>query len=79
MTDGEIFRRLAEIAADATGDDREVEFVCECVTVLVMTTLDVGVHGYREISDEDTERIREIVERKVHDLLLTEAAKINGT
>jgi hypothetical protein len=72
----DIYSRVGEIHADAAGENLEPQFIEVAATHLVAAALSVGVE---EWDDRGDEIIAESLRRKVHDLLLTEVAKINGT
>ena len=57
----------------------ESEFMDELVYTLVQFALSIGVEGMDDYADDDTDAIEETIIKKVHNLLLTEIAKVNGT
>lgn len=72
----DIYTRVGEIHADAAGANIEHQIIEVLVVHLVDAVLSVGVEGWNDYLDQ---QITETLQRKVHELLLVEVAKINGT
>lgn len=79
MTHDDISERIGSLWADAAGAGLDVEFIEEMVSVLVMAALSLCVDDYDTYIGDDTDAIEETIIKKVHNLLLTEVAKVNGT
>lgn len=71
--------RIGSTWSDAAGAGLDAEFIEEMVSVLVMAALSLGVDDYDTYIGDDTDAIEDTIIKKVHNLLLTEIAKVNGT
>jgi hypothetical protein len=72
----DLYARIGEVHADAAGANIEHQLIQVLIVHLVDAALSVGVDGWNDYLNR---QITEAVERKVHDLLLAEVTKINGT
>lgn len=75
----EISRRMASLWHDASDAGLAVEFIQDAIQTVVIAALDLGVEGYADYLDADTDAIDSLLIAKVNELLLIEIAKINGT
>jgi len=76
MTSDQIYARLCALHIEASEAESDHLLIEAAVTMLVETVLSVGVRDWQGREDD---AIAEILRQKVHGLLLTEVAKINGT
>jgi hypothetical protein len=72
----DIYARIGDIHAEACGAEIEHEFIEVMVEHLVEAALSVGVEGWATAGDPEIENS---IGKKVHNLLLMEVARINGT
>jgi 2-methylaconitate cis-trans-isomerase PrpF len=79
MDRDDISERLTSVWLDALDAGLDAEFIQDAIQTVVIAALELGVEGFQDYMDEDTEAIEETLTKKVNELLLTEIAKINGT
>ncbi|MCA9180565.1 MAG: hypothetical protein KDA51_03910 [Planctomycetales bacterium] len=79
MDRDDISERLTSVWLDALDAGLDAEFIQDAIQTVVIAALELGVEGFEDYMDEDTEAIEETLTKKVNELLLTEIAKINGT
>ena len=79
MDRDDISERLTSVWLDALDAGLDAEFIQDAIQTVVIAALELGVEGFQDYMDEDTEAIEETLAKKVNELLLTEIAKINGT
>jgi len=79
MDRDDMSERLTSVWLDALDADLDAEFIQDAIQTVVIAALELGVEGFQDYMDEDTEAIEETLTKKVNELLLTEIAKINGT
>lgn len=79
MNRDDISERLTSVWLDALDAGLDAEFIQDAIQTIVIASLDLGVEGYADYLDADTDAIDSLLIAKVNELLLTEIAKINGT
>lgn len=79
MDRDDISERLTSVWLDALDAGLDAEFIQDAIQTVVIAALELGVEGFQDYMDEDTEAIEETLTKKVNELLLIEIAKINGT
>ena len=79
MDRDDISERLTSVWLDSLDAGLAAEFIQDAIQTIVIAALDLGVEGYADYLDADTDAIDSLLIAKVNELLLTEIAKINGT
>lgn len=79
MDRDDISERLTSVWLDALDAGLDAEFIQDAIQTVVIAALELGVEGYADYLDADTDAIDSLLIAKVNELLLIEIAKINGT
>lgn len=75
----DISEYLSSVWLAACDAGLDAEFTQDAIQAVVIAALDLGVEGYEDYLDADTDAIESLLIAKVNELLLIEIAKINGT